>query len=75
LQKKEAFKKLCPEKASTEKVAGKKRTKADFEKDIEAAIKKTKLIETFDKEADLKPFYTEDEEGTQAITISDWEEF
>jgi hypothetical protein len=73
--KREALKVLCPEKAEIQKVAGKKRKKADFDKDMEAAAKSHKIIETFENEDDLKPFYEEDEEGTKAITISDWEEF
>jgi hypothetical protein len=72
--KREAFKVLCPEKAN-EKVAGKKRKKADFDKDMEAAAASHKIIETFENEAEIKPFYTENEEGSEAIVINELEEF
>ena len=53
-----------PEKAVPEKIAGKKRKKADLDQDLERATQ-TKIIETFENEADLKEFY---DDGTMIVS-------
>jgi hypothetical protein len=70
--KRDLHKLLFPE-VIPEKVAGKKRKKDDFEKDMEQATS-NKIIENFEHEADLKPYYTEEGE-TKSIVIEELEEF